>query len=518
MKTIEENINNNESETNKLVEIQRNNVTLAEFFSYIKNQCAKKGLDFGLERDRDVFENPPHEMNFDYFVKDGKKYFSADNGTRIEVDEPAYAQAEKLLVKPLNYQTYTKNHDGSGYNEICEFTYDDDKRGHGYYYQSIWGPREKEVNTNMEGTKMADAKNTAKTVGVKEASQKQVRFMEAIKEASGLDIPDEAKKDSKSAREWIQAGLKHCEENGIVIGKSTKAPEHAAKEATQKQLDFLEVLAEAIDVEVPEEALSDSRVASEFIKDALDFCKENGIVIGKSTVTHENIVKEATHKQQAFMQTISEASGLDIPDEAKKDSKSAHEWIQAGLKHCEENGIEIGKSTKAPENVIKEASQKQADFMQVIAEATGIAIPEKAYSDSKEASKYIKDGLQFCEENNIVILSEKQAVIQATKEALGSEKTFVTNAQKDTAYEGKFIEMSARYATQEMPTGKSAVIHDFENNPAVEAIAKAEMNKDISQRISYNIGYDNEGKASISEAAQGDEISEEKNRDEENER
>ena len=26
--------------------------------------------------------------------------------------------------------------DGSMYNEICEFTFDDEKTGHGYYYQA----------------------------------------------------------------------------------------------------------------------------------------------------------------------------------------------------------------------------------------------------------------------------------------------------------------------------------------------------------------------------------------------
>ena len=30
----------------------------------------------------------------------------------------------KLAVRP------------SGYNEICEFTFDDEKTGHGYYYQA----------------------------------------------------------------------------------------------------------------------------------------------------------------------------------------------------------------------------------------------------------------------------------------------------------------------------------------------------------------------------------------------
>ena len=37
---------------------------------------------------------------------------------------------------PYDFQTYILNHDGSMYNEICEFTFDDEKTGHGYYYQA----------------------------------------------------------------------------------------------------------------------------------------------------------------------------------------------------------------------------------------------------------------------------------------------------------------------------------------------------------------------------------------------
>jgi hypothetical protein len=40
------------------------------------------------------------------------------------------------VIKPFEMHTYIKNFDGSVYNEICEFTFWDDKRGNGYYYQA----------------------------------------------------------------------------------------------------------------------------------------------------------------------------------------------------------------------------------------------------------------------------------------------------------------------------------------------------------------------------------------------
>ena len=40
-------------------------------------------------------------------------------------------------VNPLRMicRLYILNWDGSMYNEICEFTFDDEKTGHGYYYR-----------------------------------------------------------------------------------------------------------------------------------------------------------------------------------------------------------------------------------------------------------------------------------------------------------------------------------------------------------------------------------------------
>jgi hypothetical protein len=118
-----------------VVELQRNNVTLSQFFSYIKTQCNKKGLDFGLERDKDVFENPPTLINTCYYIKDGKQIYTTDGYRTERPASEASFQSEIYRVKPLTYQSYALGFDGSCFNEICEFTYDDETTGHGYYYQ-----------------------------------------------------------------------------------------------------------------------------------------------------------------------------------------------------------------------------------------------------------------------------------------------------------------------------------------------------------------------------------------------
>jgi hypothetical protein len=155
------------------IEIQRNNVTLAQFLASCKFECKKKGIDFNI--DRKEFENPAKEYLTSYRVIDGIKkcyfeeyrthtnyrrklasytnnegftrYYHTDEleeyqETKLEhwsnehSAEDAPCQAETFRQFACNYQCYILNFDGTAFNEICEFTFDDDKTGHGYYYQA----------------------------------------------------------------------------------------------------------------------------------------------------------------------------------------------------------------------------------------------------------------------------------------------------------------------------------------------------------------------------------------------
>lgn len=99
------------------IEIQRNNVTPAQFLAYVRQQLKKKNMrDMASDLDSKYFAGG-YDLNFDYHNEPGKP-----------------CKAEKAVSKPYEMQTYILNWDGTCYNEICEFEFDDEKTGHGYYY------------------------------------------------------------------------------------------------------------------------------------------------------------------------------------------------------------------------------------------------------------------------------------------------------------------------------------------------------------------------------------------------
>ena len=118
---------------NYSIEITRRNVTLAQFLAAVRHECKRKGLYFEIEKKE--FENPANPCNTWYIVKEGKK-ICCNNDYRMEYEaDDTPCKSEILKTKPLDYQTYILNWDGSMYNEICEFTFWENKKGTGYYYQ-----------------------------------------------------------------------------------------------------------------------------------------------------------------------------------------------------------------------------------------------------------------------------------------------------------------------------------------------------------------------------------------------
>ena len=100
------------------IEIERRNVTPAQFLAYVRQQLTKKGLrDLASDLDLDYFRRG-NDLNFAYRTEDRERP----------------CRAEKSVSKPYEMQTYVLNWDGTCYNEICEFQFDDDKTGFGYYY------------------------------------------------------------------------------------------------------------------------------------------------------------------------------------------------------------------------------------------------------------------------------------------------------------------------------------------------------------------------------------------------
>ena len=120
---------------NYSIEIERNNVTLAQFLRYVRQHCEKKGIYF--EIDRETFEKPLSESDFTrYYYTDEFEETELCRYDWTENGADAPCKAEICSSFAYDYQTYILNFDGSMYNEICEFTFDDEKTGHGYYYQA----------------------------------------------------------------------------------------------------------------------------------------------------------------------------------------------------------------------------------------------------------------------------------------------------------------------------------------------------------------------------------------------
>lgn len=99
------------------IEISRHGVTPASFLSYVRSRLKVKGMqDLASDLDLDYFRRG-NDMNFSYH------------------DDPEKpCKAEKSVSRPYEMQTYILHWNGAMYNEICEFSFDDEKMGSGYYY------------------------------------------------------------------------------------------------------------------------------------------------------------------------------------------------------------------------------------------------------------------------------------------------------------------------------------------------------------------------------------------------
>lgn len=147
------------------VELQRSNVTPAQFLAYVRSRVDKKGGRY-IRSDLDL------------------KYFAAGNDLNFDIkhiDDPNDGLHEKSISKPYEMQTYLAYPDGSKYNEICEFEFGDDKTGNGYYYL---------LNVEVYDDPSADYFDV-----VKEEVKKETRLSAWSKGVEGyaLDLVDELK-------------------------------------------------------------------------------------------------------------------------------------------------------------------------------------------------------------------------------------------------------------------------------------------------------------------------------------
>lgn len=168
--------------TNKTfeIEISRSNVTPAQFLSYVRRSVDRKGGEM-LRGDL------------------GLAYFAAGNDLNFDIhhEEPEFdGLHEKSVSKPYEMQTYLRYSNGAVYNEICEFTFDDEKTGHGYYYLVNVEAVEEEEQTAEEIVKTVTEKveqtktRSAWERGVKEYAEELLEELAEAVEGGYVDESD----------------------------------------------------------------------------------------------------------------------------------------------------------------------------------------------------------------------------------------------------------------------------------------------------------------------------------------
>lgn len=117
------------------VEFERNNVTPAHFLASIRAALKAKNIDTFVI-DTKEFANPERPCNHGYNVTDGVKHstdFITGYNWKLEPDNDFKAEHNRSL--PYDYQTYYRYNSGEVYNQIIEFTFDNEKTGRGYFYE-----------------------------------------------------------------------------------------------------------------------------------------------------------------------------------------------------------------------------------------------------------------------------------------------------------------------------------------------------------------------------------------------
>lgn len=114
------------------IEIERNNVTPAQFLAYLR-QMQKRHPEMANDFDLRMFAT---DEGYDSSYTDG-------------TPDTKPCEAETCKGRAYDKQTYIRNFDGSCYNEIIEFQFWDDKTGYGYYYtvQKDVDPEDQDANT-----------------------------------------------------------------------------------------------------------------------------------------------------------------------------------------------------------------------------------------------------------------------------------------------------------------------------------------------------------------------------------
>lgn len=144
------------------IEIQRSNLTPAQFLSYVRRSVDRKGGEM-LRGDLSL------------------GYFKAGND--LNFDHEHDGMREKSISRPYEMQTYIKYEDGACYNEICEFEFDDEKTGHGYYYLVNVETVEETAEDIVEAVEQKVSETKARSAWERGVKAYAVELVEELREA-----------------------------------------------------------------------------------------------------------------------------------------------------------------------------------------------------------------------------------------------------------------------------------------------------------------------------------------------
>lgn len=189
------------------IEIERHGVTPAQFLAYLRSMQKK---------------HPEMANDFDLnmFSREG---WSFDYSNALPTERPC--ESERGTDKPYQKQTYIRNFDGTTYNEIIEFDFDDEKTGHGYYYtvQIDVADEDREANT---------AENVAAIIRrrAEQADRQEARAEKAEQEANDANPEYTANWWVESKRTEAATLRREASETRAAI-KATQEAQEAPQEA-----------------------------------------------------------------------------------------------------------------------------------------------------------------------------------------------------------------------------------------------------------------------------------------------
>lgn len=198
-------------------------------------------------------------------------------------------------------------------------------------------------------------------------SQKQIRYLNSLAEEVGASVPEHVLHDKFACSQFI--------DELVADGAGRRLP-------SAKQLDFASWLAHKMGVIVPDEAKTDSKLCSAFIDEQMmleQAAKQKSSASGEFERSYffESYTRGGvfgpSEKQLDYARSLSERSGQPIPESALQDRRACSEYI---------DGVIEEMGTIPP-------SEKALGLARFMSQRSGVPILPVAYTDSKACSEYI---------------------------------------------------------------------------------------------------------------------------------